>query len=180
MARVIIRPMLESKNLILRTVKEADLKELYSYFDSIRLKGEYLSGELLSEHQFQLQFFETGFWGDTGGTLLLAQGDKRVGALWFEKQSFFECLNLQFYIFHPEDRNKGLMKEALPLFCAYLFSTKRVERLQISIPDYSKAALRVAQRSGFQFEGIARSALFHRGRLVDLCIYSLLRSEWIH
>ncbi len=169
--------MLEGKNLHLRTVKEGDLPEFYSYFDSIRMKGEFLSSELLSEHQFRLQFYETGFWTDEKGTLLIIKDDVPVGAIWFERQHFFDCLDLHFYIFHAKDRAKGLMKEALPLFTSYLFATKKIERLQISVPGYSKAALRIAQKCGFQFEGIARSALFHRGAYLDLCIYSRLRSE---
>jgi ribosomal-protein-alanine N-acetyltransferase len=169
--------MLKGKNLYLRTVKEKDLPELYNYLDSTQMKGEYLSSELLSEHQFRLQFFETGFWSEDKGTILLVQDLRIVGAIWFERQAFFDCLNLHFYIFRSEDRGKGLMGEALSLFSFYLFDTRKIERLQISIPDYSKAALRVAQKCGFRFEGIARSALFLRGSYVDLCIYSLLRSE---
>jgi RimJ/RimL family protein N-acetyltransferase len=169
--------MLECKNVYLRTVKESDLAELYSCFDSIRMKGEYLSSDLLSEHQFRLDFYETGFWSEEKGTLVLIHEERMVGAIWFERQAFLDCLDLQFYIFRQEDRGKEWMREALCVFVPYLFATKKVERLQISIPDYSKSALRVAQKCGFQFEGIARSALFHRGKYLDLCIYSFLRSE---
>lgn len=171
--------MLEGQNVHLRTVKEGDLVALYAHLDSVKLKGEYLASDLLSEHQFRLSFYETGFWSEEKGTLLVVQGDRLVGALWFERQIFLDCLDLHFFIFLVKDRNKGLMKEALALFTIYLFATKKIERLQISVPDYSKAALRVAQKCGFQFEGIARSAFFHRGSYLDLCIYSLLRSECI-
>lgn len=169
--------MLKGQIINLRTVKEGDLTELYAFFDSIRMKGEYLSSELLSEHQFRLSFYETGFWSEDKGTLVLMQENRLIGAIWFEKQAFLDCLDLHFYIFRPEDRRRGFMSEALSLFSAYLFATQKIERLQISIPDYSKAALRIAQKCGFQFEGIARCALFHRGVYLDLCIYSLLRSE---
>jgi len=169
--------MLEGKKLHLRTVKEGDLLELFSYFDSIWMKGDYLSSELLSEHQFRLEFFETGFWSEEKGTLLVVKEEKAVGAVWFERHMFFDCLDLHFYIFCDEDRGKGLMKEALSLFTSYLFAVKKVERLQISVPGYSKSALRIAQKCGFQFEGIARSAVFHGGAHLDLCIYSLLRSD---
>ncbi|PIS02303.1 MAG: hypothetical protein COT85_05930 [Chlamydiae bacterium CG10_big_fil_rev_8_21_14_0_10_42_34] len=169
--------MLEGNDIHLRTVKEADLAALYSCFDSIRMKGEYLSSELISEHQFRLNFYETGLWTEEKGTLLLEHSDRLIGAIWFEKQPFFDCLDVHFYIFRAQDRNKGLMKEALTLFSSYLFATKKVERLQISIPDYSKPALALAKSCGFKFEGIARRALFNRGAYLDLCIYSLLRSE---
>lgn len=169
--------MLEGKNVHLRTVKEGDLSKLYSFFDSIRFKGEFLSSDLLSEHMFRLQYFEAGFWSEEKGLLVVEEGSLLVGAIWFEKQIFFDCLDLHFYVFRPEDRGRGIMREALPLFCAYLFATKKIERLQVSVPDYSKSALKVVQNSGFRFEGIARSALFRKGRYLDLCIYSQLRSE---
>lgn len=169
--------MLEGRNVHLRTVKEADLGELYAFLDSIRLKGGYLSSDLLSEHLFRLNFYESGFWSEEKGTLLITLEGRLIGALWFDLQTFLDCLDLHFYIFEPNDRRQGYMQEALSLFALYLFATKKIERLQISIPDYSKGALRVAQKCGFQFEGIARSAFFHRGAYLDLCIYSLLRSE---
>jgi len=169
--------MIEGQKIHLRCVKEDDLTSLHTYFSSIRMKGEYLSSELLPEHQFRLQFYETGFWTEEKGMLLLIHDSRSVGAIWFEKQAFFDCLDLHFYIFENENRGKGFMKEALLLFSRYLFATKKVERLQISIPDYSKEALRLAQKCRFQFEGIARSAFFHKGAYLDLCIYSLLRSE---
>lgn len=168
--------MIEGKNFQLRTVKESDLLELFSFLSSIRLKGEYLPSDLLSEHQFKQIFYETAFWQKDGGTALIAS-NHLLGAIWFERQEPLDYLDLHYYIFRKEDRGKGIMSEALPLFCSYLFATKKIHRLQASIPDYSKPALRVAQKSGFQFEGIARQAFFHRGLYLDLCIYSLLRSE---
>ncbi len=169
--------MIEGVSIYLRTVREGDLTDLYAFLSSIRHKGEFLPSDLVSEHLFRLSFYETGFWSDEKGTVLVVKGNRVIGALWFDQQALFDCLDLHFYIFREEDRNKGYMNEALPLFCAYLFSTKKIVRLQISVPDYSKAALRVTQKCGFSFEGIARSAFFHKGTYLDLCIYSLLRSE---
>ncbi len=179
--------MIQGKNVHLRTVKEEDLAEIYVYFDSIRLKGGRLPGGLLSgglssEQRFRARFHETGFWENERGIALIEkkeQGLQRglVGAVWFEPAGLLEGRELRFLIFHKEARGKGIMTEALSLFCLYLFAMMKIERLQILIPDYSETALRVAQKCGFQFEGIARSAFFHRGKYLDLCIYSLLRSE---
>lgn len=169
--------MLEGKVIQLRCVKEEDLSKLYFFFDSIRMKGEYLAADLLSEHQFRLSFYETGFWGQEKGTLLLVRKETVIGAIWFERRALFDCLDLHFYIFAKANRGKGFMSDALSLFSAYLFSTQKIERLQIAVPEYSTSAIRLAQKCGYQFEGIARSALFHRGKYSDLCIYSQIRSE---
>lgn len=168
--------MIEGARILLRTVKEADLPALFEALDSIRLKGEYLPSGLLSEMRFRKEYAETGFWEDERGTALICHPDGTLaGAIWFETSRF--GTDLSFYLFRREDRGRGVMSEALPLFCSYLFATQRVERLQIAIPDYSKASLRIAQKCGFQFEGILRSSFFHRGKHLDLCLYSLLRGE---
>jgi RimJ/RimL family protein N-acetyltransferase len=168
--------MIEGRNCQIRTVRETDLEELHRFLDSIRLKGEYLPSALISETRFRKAFDETGFWEEDAGMVLLSS-DRLLGAIWFERQPVFDCLDLKYYIFRADDRGKGIMSEALSLFCSYLFATKKIHRLQIAVPDYSKAALRVAQKSGFQFEGIARQAFFHRGAYLDLCLYSLLRGD---
>lgn len=169
--------MIEGENVQLRTVKEKDLEELYFFFDSIRLKGEYLPQELLSEQKFKNKFYETGFWEEAEGHLVVVSKEKIAGAVWYKKRAGFESLGLYFYMFRAEDRGKGLMTEALSLFTRYLFETRKVERLEILIPNYSKAALRIAEKGRFHFEGILRSALFHRGKYIDLCLYSLIRSD---
>lgn len=171
--------MIEGKRVHLRTVQEEDIALIFSALASIRMKGDYLPATLISEHSFRLQFYEHGFWTEENGKVVILDGERVVGAIWFEQHMFLDCLDLHFYIFNSEDRKKGFMKEALSLFSSYLFATKKIERLQLSIPDYSQAAIRTAQRCGFKFEGIARSALFSRGGYVDLCIYSLIRSDKI-
>ncbi len=167
--------MLKGSSVLLQTVREADLPELYTHFTSLEQRGPYLPGEVVSEPQFKMEFYEHGFWNEERGILLLHAEDRLCGAIWYEKVE--GGLSLFFYMFRKEDRGKGWMKEAIDLFTAYLFSAKKIERIQIAVPDYCKAALHLAQKCGFQFEGIARSALFHRGRYLDLCIYSLLRGE---
>jgi RimJ/RimL family protein N-acetyltransferase len=170
--------MIEGKLVTLRTVKEKDLPDLYIYLDSMRLRGDYLPGPLLSEAKFKTQFLETGFWAEQEGLVIVQIKERVVGALWYIAHPSLEALDLYFYMFRPEDRGKKWMSEAFPLFCNYLFYTKKVYRLQSLIPDYSKAAIRIVQKGQFQFEGIIRKAFFHRGQYLDLCLYGLIRDDW--
>lgn len=167
--------MIKGKEFTLRSIRERDLAQLFSYFDPIVQKGQLFFPDLLTEHRFRLQFFETGFWSEKRGVLVMeAQGDL-FGAIWFEKQKLFDGLNLFFHIF---DREKAfLAKEALVLFSSYLFEMRKEDRHQIFIPGYQKGMMRLVQRCGFRFEGIARESLFEGGRYWDQCIYSLLRKD---
>jgi RimJ/RimL family protein N-acetyltransferase len=48
----------------------------------------------------------------------------------------------------------------------------------MSIPEGNIASMRVAEKSGFTHEGVARGAFLLNGEDVDLHNFSLLRKEW--
>ncbi len=170
---------MEGKNIILRPLKEKDLEDFFRFKEKLRLSGSILFfDDLSSEFKFKQKFAKTGFWEDLeGSTLLLDRKERMLGFISFHRIHFTETLDLSFYIFRPEDRGKGFMSEALLLFSQYLFSTKKINRLQLHIPNYNRAAMAVAQKCGFSFEGILREALFCKGQYVDLCLYALLRND---
>ena len=69
------------------------------------------------------------------------------------------------------------MTEALSLLARYLFETRTIRRLQLSVVVGNLASKRVAEKCGFTSEGIARKAVFLRGEHRDLEWFSLLREE---
>jgi RimJ/RimL family protein N-acetyltransferase len=170
---------MESKNVILRPLKEKDLEDFFRMKEKLRLSGENLFFDnLSSEFKFKQKFAKTGFWEDQeGSTLILDRKERMLGFLSFYRIGFSDALDLSFFIFLPQDRGKGFMSEALLIFSQYLFSTKKINRVQLHIPNYNRAAMAVAQKCGFSFEGILREASFSKGRYVDLCVYSLLRND---
>jgi RimJ/RimL family protein N-acetyltransferase len=171
--------MLKGSKLTIRPIKEKDLDEFFCLFNSVRLQVGVFFEELGSEYQFKKNYQKTGFWGENKGTALIVdQEEKIIGVLWFSKiVPYFDSLELSYIIFKEKERGKGYMTESLSLFSAYLFATKKINRLQLSIPDYHRASIAVAQKCGYTFEGIARQAVFNRGKYTDLCLYSLLREE---
>lgn len=170
--------MIRGNSLHLRMIKEKDLTEFFSLQEKARMQGEYLGGNFISETHFRKAFQEHGFWKDDEGMLLIVNPDERLlGSLSYQKMPACEALQLHFFLFRAEDRGKGIMSEALALFATFLFRTKNINRLQIGIPSYDRACIRVAQKCRFTFEGITRKAVFHKGTYLDLCIYSMLREE---
>jgi [ribosomal protein S5]-alanine N-acetyltransferase len=171
--------MVDGKNVIFRPLKEKDLDEFFRAKEKLRVEGENLFlDDLSSEYKFKQKFTKTGFWEELDGVIvLLDRKEHMLGFISFRNTYFFDSLDLSYYIFRPEDRGKGIMSESLLLFSRYLFSTKKINRLQLNIPNYNRAAMAVAQKCGFSFEGILREALFCKGKYVDLCVYAMLRSE---
>lgn len=170
--------MIIGENLNLKLVKEKDLKELLPLLETLSFTCDGFLDKLEPEHLFFEKFQKNGFWSEEHGMMLVV--DKRnniLGALFLKKYDLYQSFDIKYAIFKEEDRSKGYMKEALPLFVAYLFSTKKINRLQLAIPDYHRASIAIAQKCNFKFEGIARGSAFNKGKYIDLCIYSMLREE---
>jgi len=169
--------MINGKDITLRPLQEQDLSVFFSLLGSLPLISEFIFKDLISEFKFKKEFEKTGFWEDEKGIIAILKDDKIVGAIFFEPCYPMEALELRFCIFDEKDRGQGYMQQGLKLFSAYLFATKKIQRLQLFIPDYHKASIAVSKKCGFIFEGIARRALFFKGKYIDLCMYSQLRDE---
>lgn len=75
-------------------------------------------------------------------------------------------------------RGRGLTTRALRLLCRYGIDELRLERLELITDPDNHASQRVAEKAGFQREGVLRSHLLHPdGRRRDSVMFSLLPSE---
>ncbi len=70
------------------------------------------------------------------------------------------------------------MTEALTLVVDFVFSSLKVNRLEIRCDVDNKAAARVAGKVGFEHEGTPRKAAFARGKQRDMDVFALLREGW--
>lgn len=171
--------MLTGRRVILRTVRKKDLDGLYDLIADVRLRGEYWPLRIGSESEWIKRFHETGWWTDDFGRLLLTDcDDRRLGYLnYYLPSNSYQGLEIGYCLFRPEDRQQGYMSEALPLFVAYLFSAKPIERIQALVNPGNTGSSRVLKRSGFVFEGTIRRAHYDRGHYNDLNMYSILRED---
>ena len=73
---------------------------------------------------------------------------------------------------------KGLASEALRAVIRYIFSDTDIYRLEAIIRPVNTRSRKLAERAGFQEEGILRDYIFFNGTYYDNCMYSLLKREW--
>jgi RimJ/RimL family protein N-acetyltransferase len=171
--------MIRGEKIALRVVQEKDLNTLFQYYSDIQNRGEFFPISLPSEAVFKNDFKQHGFWGgDQRRLVIVDQEDRIVGGIWFyQPMSYFDALEVGYILFDQGSRNKGYMTEALALLARYLFETRTIRRLQLTVAVGNLSSKRVAEKCGFSSEGIARKAVFLRGRNVDLEWFSLLREE---
>jgi [ribosomal protein S5]-alanine N-acetyltransferase len=172
--------MLRGKKINLRFVKESDLEELFEFHTNLEIRGDHFPLSITPEPVFLKKFKDTGLWDENYGRLLLVnEKDKILGTIWyFKSNSYLSALEIGYIIYDPMQRGKGIITEALELFGEYIFSIKQINRLEIRILPGNIASEKVAQKAGYQFEGITRHCFFHKGKFLDLKNYALLRSEF--
>lgn len=80
------------------------------------------------------------------------------------------------YLAREAGRGRGLMTRAVTLLCDALFD-QGVGRLELRTHPDNEASQRLAQRCGFQREGVERRSIWLHGRREDAIVWSLLPDD---
>lgn len=81
------------------------------------------------------------------------------------------------YYVAEECWSRGIMTEAVKQICEYVFSKSDILRIYAEPFAYNIASCRVLEKAGFQYEGTLRSNAVKNGEVIDMKMYSLLRTE---
>jgi RimJ/RimL family protein N-acetyltransferase len=76
------------------------------------------------------------------------------------------------YITAPGARGRGVATRALLLVTEWALTGVGLKRLELKIAADNAGSQRVAERAGYQKEGLLRSVHFKQGRRTDLAIYA--------
>ena len=74
---------------------------------------------------------------------------------------------------------KGIVTEAFRALIQYFFEEVGVNRIQARHDSKNPASGRVMQKCGLTFEGTLRSADVNNTGIVDACMYSILKDEYL-
>ena len=87
-----------------------------------------------------------------------------------------QTVELGYYI-AEEYWGKGIMTEAVKQICAYVFDKSDMIRIFAEPFAYNAASCRVLEKAGFQYEGTLRNNAVKNGKVIDMRMYSLLKTE---
>jgi RimJ/RimL family protein N-acetyltransferase len=171
--------MLKGERITLRPVRESDLETLWLVHANISNRGPFYPQGIRSEPEFRREYAESGFWTREEGTLLITTHDGRiVGNIeYFPTLRYLSELELSYQLFDRADDGKGYVTEAVRLLVRYLFENRTVNRIRLVIHPHNVGSKRVAEKTGFQLEGVMRGAWLSRGRYRDVELWSILREE---
>jgi ribosomal-protein-alanine N-acetyltransferase len=171
--------MLKGERIVLRQVRESDIESLWLLHADIANRGPHFPQGVVSEPAFRKEFAETGLWTRDEGTLLITAGDGRlVGSIeWFPTVRYLSEVELSYQLFDRADDGKGYVSEAVRLLVVYLFENKTFNRIRLIIHPANAGSRRVAEKTGFTFEGVMRGAWLSSGRYRDVEVWSILHDD---
>ena len=104
--------------------------------------------------------------------------EKLVGSIGIFRQGNIhrQTAELGYYI-AEEYWGKGIMTEAVKQICGYVFDKSDIIRIYAEPFAYNAASCRVLEKAGFQYEGTLRSNAVKNGEVIDMKMYSLLKTE---
>jgi RimJ/RimL family protein N-acetyltransferase len=80
------------------------------------------------------------------------------------------------YLARAEGRGRGLMTHAVRLLCDWLLE-EGVGRIELRTHPENEASQRLAERAGFQREGVERKSIWLHSERVDAIVWSLLPTD---
>lgn len=114
---------------------------------------------------------------DTFAFAITADG-KVIGSIGAFRQTNIhnKTAELGYYI-AEECWGKGITTEAVKQLCDYVFSDTDIIRIYAEPFAYNIASCRVLEKAGFQYEGTLRSNALKNGKVLDMKMYSKLKTE---
>ena len=104
--------------------------------------------------------------------------EKVVGSIGIFRQGNIhrQTAELGYYI-AEEYWGKGIMTEAVKQICGFVFDKSDIIRIYAEPFAYNGASCHVLEKAGFQYEGTLRSNAVKNGEIIDMKMYSLLKTE---
>ena len=103
-------------------------------------------------------------------------GKRRIAPKSVNQRRYLDAIEQNDIVFGIGPAGTGKTYLAMAQAVSFLLA-KRVNRIRLVIHPDNAASRRLAEKCGFQHEGTARGAWYHRGRHQDVEIYAILHDD---
>jgi ribosomal-protein-alanine N-acetyltransferase len=174
-------PSIETPNLVLRQVTDADLPALFDVFSHAEVV-RYWSAPALPDLGAAAELARSIDDGRRSGRLLqwalTRRGDDRlIGTCTLASIDRAHRRTEIGYALARQCWGLGLMAEALPALLRFAFETLGLHRIEADVDPRNAASIRTLRRLGFRLEGHLRERYFVGDEVQDSHIYALLRTD---
>lgn len=134
--------------------------------------------------QYPITLIETEKWFDRA-----VINNLRIDLVFEENKSIIAMTGLtnidtnnglaEFYIMvNPNFQGNGYGSKSTIFTINYAFNNYNIHKIYLYTNEFNERANKLYEKLGFQLEGIMRKHKFKNGKLIDRCIYGLLKEDW--
>lgn len=77
-----------------------------------------------------------------------------------------------------DQQGQGIMTRTVAALLDFAFDAKNMNRVELRAATHNPKSAAVAERLGFEREGVARQCEIVDGQVLDHAVYALLKSDW--
>ena len=172
--------MLVGRQISLRPLRADDIEPLHASSLDLETRGPWYPMPRTPLTKFETAFAATGFWSqDEGIFAIVDRSERMVGIVeWELLNGDVPDIEVSYRLLDQTEHGKGIATEALGLLTGWLFDTGHANRLRANVHVDNKASRRVAEKSGFTQEAIARASWYNRGQWHDVAVYRITRDAF--
>lgn len=170
--------MLRGEKTVVRALEQEDLRTVWRWENDPRVM-EHLWVDPTSFRAVE-QYFEEKISDNTTKWFLIeeAAGSKPIGVAWYYSLHGADRCEVGIYLGELEYLGRGYGTDALTTFLRFLFDTKGLHRVGLSVAADNPRAIRAYEKCGFRHEGRLREHCLKKGGRVDLVNMGILRREF--
>jgi [ribosomal protein S5]-alanine N-acetyltransferase len=181
-----IFPIIDCGNFILREKCETDIEEFFAYY-SDREVNKFILCEIpqdLESARRELNYWRDVFYRNDGIYFAIAdkESGKMIGSIGLTGYNSYQSRIEISYDLSKKYWRRGIVSKAIEVVVKYAFENfyyGRINRIEASVASYNYPSQNLLLKSGFVLEGILRQHRYYLGSYVDVCFFSMLRSDFI-
>lgn len=101
-----------------------------------------------------------------------------IGSIGVSRQGNIHRLTAELgYYLAEEYWGYGIMTEAVQQICKHVFENSDIIRIYAEPFAFNTASCRVLEKAGFQYEGTLRKNAVKNGKVLDMKMYSIIKTE---
>jgi len=174
---------IDLENYILREQEDRDVESFFNYYSDPEV-NKYILTEIpqsLEECRRELYYWRNCFYNNDGIYFAIAdkKNDKMIGSIGLTSHNNYHKRIELSYDMAKEYWRQGIMTKATLATLQYGFKFLGINRIEAVTSIYNEASVRLLEKCGFTYEGYLRQHRYHRGKLVDVYMFSILREEFL-
>ncbi len=179
-------PIIDLGDFVLREKCDADVEDFFAYYADPEV-NKFILCEIphdLESARRELHYWRNVFYQNDGIYFAIADkaNDRMIGSIGLTSYNAYQSRIEISYDLACEYWGRGIMTKAIKAVLKYAFENfyyGRVNRIEAFASTNNETSKHLLLKTGFVLEGILRQHRYHRGAYVDVCAFSMLKSDFV-